>query len=343
MQNILEGNDKSVIQGLVNTIISGEFEQIHVREIFNELRDYSEKDSWFKEIANFIAHPERDKGKIKEYMISYSREINFAFSYLNTFDIFVPFPFYVLELIYDKINMIDRIILHNKLIITHSKLKKELEKKMIIDEKTKTAYLSKTASPELVSAIYYCLNQIGVRNEILNQNQVIDEIIHTLKNNSIDIDESKFRKQSNRIMICVLILLHLKGIQINGNSKEELPYCSIFLDKTRNNLYFGLFAIINSPQFDNVKITFPLIKTNLLVKDYCDDVLMRDISMSKTNNEITRPLQLQKFKLSYNEKSKKPIKDAVIFYVRKMNDGRLRFEIISLKESAKHTHFPHMS
>ena len=73
MKNILEGNDKSVVQELVDTIITGEFEQIHVREIFNELRDFSEKDSWFKEIAHFMAHHKREQGKIQKHMISYSR------------------------------------------------------------------------------------------------------------------------------------------------------------------------------------------------------------------------------------------------------------------------------
>ena len=138
-------------------------------------------------------------------------------------------------------------------------------------------------------------------------------------------------------MICVLILLHLRGVETESNSKNELPYCSIFFDRARNNLYLGLYGIINSPLYDDIKIAFPLIKTNLLVNDYIDYQLMHDISMSKANNEITRPLQLKNFKLSYSEKSRQTIKNAVIFYVRKMNDGRLRLEIVSLKESAKHT------
>ena len=79
---------------------------------------------------------------------------------------------------------------------------------------------------------------------------VVNDIIKTLKSNDIIFNENEFKKMSNNIMLCILLLLHLKTLQIDKNSNEEFPYCSILFNKLRNNideLYLGLYGILNSP------------------------------------------------------------------------------------------------
>jgi hypothetical protein len=71
--------------------------------------------------------------------------------------------------------------------------------------------------------------------------------------------------------------------------------------------------------------------------EYCDDNLLCKILNSDKNNEITRPLKFNDFKLSYTTKSKKKIKNAVIFIFRKKRNGSMRAEILSIKDSTKHS------
>jgi len=110
-------------------------------------------------------------------------------------------------------------------------------------------------------------------------------------------------------------------------------------DKRINNIdeqHLGLYGILNLPEGDELKIAFPIISTNLLLSEYCDDYLLNDIINSKTNNEITCPLEFNKFKLSYSSKSKKEIKNAIIFILRQTENIKCRLEIFSLKDSNKH-------
>ena len=342
MMNFLEANEKSVITRLVNKITSGDFEDLHVRQLLMELRDYSDKNSLFRELAHFIAHPGRDQGKFVEYIISYSQEIKFIWEYrMNTkqLDLYKSFPKYIMDCIYSKINKIDRMVLQNNFNFTPNKLKKEISKCLVVDEYTNTVFLKSDAFSKLHNVISYCLNQFGVQKELLDQNTIINDIIKTLKSNDIIFNENEFKKMSNNIMLCILLLLHLKTLQIDKNSNEEFPYCSILFNRLRNNideLYLGLYGILNSPAYDDIKITFPIISTNLLLTEYCDSNLLNDIMNSDKNNEITRPLEFNNFKLSYSSKSKKEIKNAVIFVLRDMGNGILRFEILSLKDSKKH-------
>jgi hypothetical protein len=342
MSNLPEGNEKSVITRLVNKIVSGDFEDLTVRELLFELRDYSDKKSLFRELAHFIAHPERDQGKFVEYIISYSQEIKFIWEFMyhkKPFDLHKPFPIYILDCIYKKIDKIDKTELQNKFNFTPHKLKKEINKHIIKDKNTNTAYLMNSAAPELYNVIFYCLSKFGIQKEILDQDVIINDIIKTLKSNDILFNENEFKKMSNKIMLCILLLLHLKTLQVDKNSNEELPYCSILFDQIgnkRKELYLGLYGILNSPEYDTIKITFPIISTNLLLTEYCDNQLLKDIMNSHHNNEITCPLEFNNFKLSYSSKSKKNIKNAIIFIIRDRGNGKLRLQILSLKDSWKH-------
>jgi len=286
MKNLPEGNDRSVIIRLINKIISGDFEDYHVRDLLAELRDYSDKNSLFDELANFLAHKVkgRNQGKFVECIKSYNQEIKYIWECIKNkkqFDLHKPFS--------------------------------------------------------------NCLSQFGIQNELLDQNIIIDEIIKTLKNNDIPFDENEFKKMGNKIMFCILLLLHLKTLEIDKYSNEEMPYCSMLYDKlgnTRDGLYLGLYGILNSPEGDDIKIAFPIISTNLLISEYCDDTLFNDINNSKTNNEIICPLEFNNFKLSYSSKSKREIKNAIIFILRDKGNGNIILEILCLKDSTKHKILP---
>jgi hypothetical protein len=110
MKNLPEGYNKSVITRLTNKIISGDFNDLDVRELLIELRDYSEKNSLFRELAHFLAHPAegRKQGKFVDYIISYSHEVKAIWEYSinkKQFNLYKPFPKYILDCIYNKGNL----------------------------------------------------------------------------------------------------------------------------------------------------------------------------------------------------------------------------------------------
>jgi hypothetical protein len=342
MKILPEGYKKSVITRLINKIVSGDFDDLNVRELLIELRDYSDKNSLLRELAHFIAHQKegRDIGKFVDFIISYSKEIKFIWEcQKNQFDLYKPFSRDILECIYNKINKIDRMVLQEKFNITSHKLKKEISKHITVDEKSNTVFFMNSAFPILHNVISYCISQFGIQKELLDQNTIINDIIKTLKDNDISFNEDEFKKMGNKIMLCILLLLHLSTLQIEKNSNNELPYCSILFDRRKNNkdeIYLGLYGILNLPEGDYIKLAFPIISTNLLLLEYCDVNLLIDIMSSKTNNEITCPLEFNNFKLSYSSKSKREIKNAIIFILRDTGNGKLRLEILSLKDSSKH-------
>jgi hypothetical protein len=340
MSIFLEGNDKNKIQRLTDKIISGKFDDNDIDILLSGLRDYSKKDSLFRELAHFHAHPKiRDKGKFKEYFISYGQQVKFIWQYRlhgEKINLYNSFQKYILDLIYYYINKIDKTLLQEKYNIVPHKLKKEINRNIVIDNKNNTVYFKATTPLQLHDIIIYFLKQIGGQKEILTQNVIINDIIYTLKNNDIIFDENEFKKESNKIMYCILLLLHLKTIEIEENSKNEFPYCSILFDKKEKNIHLGLYGIMNSPEGDDIKIAFPLISTDLLLSEFCDENLLNEILNSKKNDEITCLLEFNNFKLRYAPKSKKKIKNAVVFIFRLMENGKGRLEILSLKDSTKH-------
>jgi hypothetical protein len=342
MTTILEGNDKNKIQRLIDKIISGKFDDTDIDALLYGLRDYSKKDSLFREFAHFIHH-ERDQGKFVDYFISYSQQVKFVWKYRflgEKIDLYNPFPEYILDLLYESIGKIDRTLLQKKYNIVPHKLKKEINRNIVINSDDKTAYLKSSASLQLREIVIYCLGQIGEQREIIAQNMIIDDMIYTLKSNNILFDENVFRKEANKIMYCFLLLLHLKTMKIkDDNTNNEFPYCSILIDKigkTWDNIYLGLYGIMNLPEWDNLKIAFPIISTDLLLFEYCDKSLIDEILHSNRNDEITRLLEFNNFKLRYAPKSRKKIKNAIIFICRIREHGKIRLEIISIKDATKH-------
>ena len=340
MAKIIEGNDKSKVLRLLERIYAEKFEAIDVHALFFELREYSREHSLFRELAHFIAHPERNKGKFVDYFISYSEQVRFVWNYRingETLNIFEPFPEYISNLLYNRVSKINKDKLQRNFNYTPSKLKKEIKRKIL--NNSNYSYFEKDISIQLKNVVLFCLSEIGVESEILNQSVIIDDIINTLKGINISFDEAKIRGKSDKIMLSILLLLHSKIIVIDNCNTEEQPYLSILFDGEENNVRnakLGIFGILNSPTGDNIKIAFPIISTDLVLENYCDDVLLKEILKSKHNNEITRLLKFSDFKLTFAEKSDRRIQNAVIFIFRITASGKYRAIIFSVKDSTVH-------
>jgi len=337
MATTLVGNNKHVSQRLVDRITSGNFDDIDVRSLLFELREYSNDDSMFRELAHFIAHPDRNKGKFADYLISYSKKIKYFYEYNynnKNIDLYKPFPYYIIECIINTIDHIDKTVLQKRFNSTSKILKKLIIKNTVVDKQDNTAYILSTAPIQIIFSIQYCFQQFFIQNEMLNQEIFIDNIIATLKKNNLTFNEIDIKNNSNKILLCILLLLHLRAFNIEDkNANKDLPYISILFDSSKYNIeqkYLGLYGIVNMPEFDNIKIAFPILTTNLLLTEYCDEKLLHDILTSNRNNEITRPLQFNNFKLEYSKINNQSSKSVIIFIFKKEDNTKHKMVIFSI-------------
>ena len=134
-------------------------------------------------------------------------------------------------------------------------------------------------------------------NEIFNQDILINELILVIKGNSLTIDEKAFSLQSSRVTLCALLLLHDTKFDIKGHQvgccriASETPSVSLTfipLSEVKGDGYFEDF-IVREGSFGNllvrgeiaiddkqpdIVVSFPIMTTDLVVEEWCDDSLI---------------------------------------------------------------------
>ena len=74
MNTVFKKNSFDDIQQAIYKIQLGDFDRNVVKMLLMEIRDYLEKTNPIKEVANFIAHPKRDKGSSFEHINNFINE-----------------------------------------------------------------------------------------------------------------------------------------------------------------------------------------------------------------------------------------------------------------------------
>jgi hypothetical protein len=130
---MLEGNDRSKVQRTVSDIVAGNFDDRFIDVLFFNLRNYSKKDSLFREIAHFIAHPEREIGKFRDFILAYSKKVKFIWDFKvnKKYDIHAIFPMYALDLLCQEIKLISNEILQKKYNMTQQQLIKLVKRNIV--------------------------------------------------------------------------------------------------------------------------------------------------------------------------------------------------------------------
>jgi hypothetical protein len=275
----MRGLERKKIQSIVDTLQSGVFDENDVDNLFIKLRDNSYGNILFREIGNFIAHPTiRDTGPIHELIesLQLSFRFNSDYDYGNIpLDISIPFPSYIKEHMKYQVKKYNEKDLISKFKIGKIKLLKEIDRIFPVNgqmDQTNPQQLKPTEKL-LFDAFRYLFTLLIVK-PFCTQLELLDAIMIVLTGNKINFDRKKLSEQCDKIIICVLLLLHGIEFKLKNSPNGE---CRIYYDNdqisTQNIL--GLSGVVPYAQ-STIKIIFQLISTNLSAIDWCSETILKD-------------------------------------------------------------------
>lgn len=295
----ISGNERVKVQRSVLDISKGEFDERDVDHVLMALRAHSGKYEIFKEVSHFVAHNDiRDKGittnSLEAFYLSFKYFSEFV-TLKKPLNIEGPFPRYIITLMKYQIDKCKEDDLRNRFNVTKNRLKSRIDNLFKIDKKSETAALKKRLSETNYLAIKHILGFIG-SHPAYTQQEIISEIIEVLQLNSLDFEEEEIRGQGDKIMLCILSLVHNTEYNFRGHKngycniscdKHSIPHEANFVDENGNpvevDISFGKLqvngTVPNINKGTEVLVSFPIITTELDVESWCDESLFNiDVS-----------------------------------------------------------------
>ncbi len=289
----IKGNEKVKIQKTIDALAVGNFDERDIDYLLISLRAYSGNNKIFKEVSHFVAHNDtRNQGTTTQALEAFNLSFKYFSEYITencTLNIGEPFPNYIIKLMKFQIDKSKEDELRNKFNVTKNRLKSRIDKNFKIDKKTKTAFLVKKISEPTYLAINHILGFIG-STPAYTQKELISEIIQVLQLNDMEFRKNDILNQGDKIMLCVLALIHdtkhdfkghKKGTCSIGCEKNSIPFDMSAIDEKGKVVKIeesfgslqinGTVATINKGR--EVMVSFPVITTNLDVEEWVDDSL----------------------------------------------------------------------
>lgn len=295
----ISGNEKVKVQRSVLDISKGEFDERDIDHVLMALRAHSGKSEIFKEVSHFVAHNDiRDKGITTNSLEAFYLSFKYFSEYVtlkNPLKIEGPFPSYIIKLMKYQIDKCKEGELRKRFNVTKNRLKSRIDNLFKIDKNSNTAELKKRLSETNFLAIKHILGFIG-SHPAFTQKEIISEFIEVLRINGVEFEDEEIRNQGDRIMLCILSLVHNTEYNFGGHKngfcsiscdKHSIPHESIFVDENGNpvevDISFGKLqvngTVPNINKGREVMVAFPVITTELDVESWCDDSLFHiDVS-----------------------------------------------------------------
>ncbi|MDC4547506.1 hypothetical protein OHV46_08720 [Acinetobacter baumannii] len=313
--------EKHKLEKILEKVESGQFDENDIDNLFIKLRPYYKGFKKFKEIADFVAHnDERDRGLLNQALEHRYLMMKYFIDYVydndaEPLDMGKPFPAWVIKLLKYQSEFVDKQKFLQDYKQSITSFLKKVDQVFKINEKEKTAlYIGGSVSELFLSGLKECLHFISFR-PAFNQDDLIKEILGVLKANKINFNKDKIKYQSDKITICILLLMHNATYTYN---KKELGSSYI--------TYENLIEIANNPSQDigfgrliigglikielkkgvEREIHSPLLFTNLIAEQWCDAALIS--TEIKENGIKIKKLSLEE-NLVLNHSSKLSIKN----------------------------------
>jgi hypothetical protein len=289
----IKGNEKAKTQRTVDDVSRGNFDERDIDHLFMSLRAHCGHHLIFREVSDFVAHTDiRDKGVTIQSLEAFYLSFKYFSEYVSpkkALDIGGPFPAYVIKLMKYQIDKCKEADLRQKFDVTRNRLKSRIDKLFRIDKKDNTACLSKRLTEPNYNAIKHILGFIG-SHPAYTEEEIISELIAVLNQNKLAFDEKDILSQGDRIMLCILSLIHNSEYDFKGHKKgycniscdkQEIPYDVSYLDEkgdpvevkqSYGNLQInGYVVVVNKGK--EVTVCYPVITTNLEVENWCSESL----------------------------------------------------------------------
>lgn len=282
--------EKRKAQKLVDKIEHQEFDENDIDGLLLRLRDNAGKYGVFREVAHIAAHSgKRHAGLVRDNLRRFYLSMTHFQEYVSpkkTLDLSQPFPSYVWELMKYEIEKCDESDLRTKFRVSRKSLRNKLEKLFKYDKATRMCELRKPMPHLTFHAIKYLLGAIR-SSPTLADHQIVDEFVGVLRANGLSFEESNFRVSTDRITLCVLLLLHNRTHSYGGTKSGhcliscgntgfptgETSYPLEAIDKSR----YESLQVNGTVTIDNkgkeVDVCFPVMTTSLPTSQWVDDSL----------------------------------------------------------------------
>jgi hypothetical protein len=295
---MISGTERQKTINIIEKITIDNFDYNDIDLLFVRLRAYSENSSIFKEISNFIPHNEiRNQGLINDSMNALNDRLTLLFDKNKTnnmFDISIPFPKYILEMVKLQLKKIDKNFLRSEFGFTKTMLENRFNKDFRID---KNGFVNvKNTSQNVLDVFIYCVNTVGTIPD-MHQDNIILDIVRILNKNQFIFDDSKIICNGDKIMLCILLLLNRTKYELRD---KKIVYCHIYYNSEDADVIkkLGLYAEVFSPEYRDISFGYPIIATNLCLDDWCDKSIITQLNEKKANRGLNQSLIINdKFKL----------------------------------------------
>lgn len=294
MAKTIKPFDKERIQKIIKRMESGDFDENDVYNILMALRAFPYGNEVFVEIAHFVAHNNnRNQGitfrSLEAADLTLKYFINYPFQ-KKQLNLQKSFPLYLIKFMKYQIDKCEEKNLKKKFKMNKKQLKKLIDSTFSLNEKEQTASLKEdNFSEKTYSILKYLFGFISIGN-IYNQDQVISEFIKVIKANKLIVNETEILKHSNKITVCVMLLLHKTEFEYGcyGPSyckisceKEAIIYNQKpqnFIDKNKGPAKakdsFGNLRVMLHYTIDLIgkkqNVNYNLMETNVSTEDWCD-------------------------------------------------------------------------
>lgn len=282
--------EKSKAQKALDKIQAGVFDENDVDNLFMRLRAYSSGFPIFREIADFVAHNDiRDRGLTNKSL----QAMYYSMKYFNEYvspkkrlDISRPFPTWIKVLFKYQADKVNADTLKEKFNVSSTRLKSRIDNGFKDDSKTNLTHLKPgKISKSTVEAISYVMSFI-VPKEAFSQDSLFDEMKLVLSKNKLNYDEKSLSNSYEKIILCVLLLLHNSEFEYSANSpgycrvtseKLSISHNVTFVDKdgkeveveeSFGNLQVNGYVVLEKGG-KNLTIGYPVLATNLQAESWC--------------------------------------------------------------------------
>jgi len=252
---------KIAVENRLSAIKSAEFSQDTIKLLLIEIREYLSKDSALKEIAHFIAHPERDRGLILETVnYAYNRS-RVLFRQLEGNKSGKGLELDITNL---PIDIYDTVTWHFSHIKPNNSKLLRFKRTFVFDKKNNVYRPKKQITQNIIKYIQEAIGVLSLQ-PALSQTDIIKEIVTTIKRIGLSDYSESIIKEQNAIMVCILSMLHQSSFILKDGKTAE-AYLSnepIVIDMD-GKVY--LAASVRT-ELSPVSISFTLISSEVTIKE----------------------------------------------------------------------------
>ena len=254
----------------IQRIEQGAFSEDDIELLLIRLREYADAKSIFREISHFIAHHKRDSGQtfLSLYKVYCRMRAYGEFQYNKKhLDLNGPIEKWFYDFIVFQLDEIESHVLKKKYGFSRKEAKRVFTS-FFFEEKD-VYRLSKAVNQDLINIVNEASSFIKIQ-PLFSRDEMLSSFFGTLKNLGLIKDQGDFDKQSDRLILSLLVLMHKREFHIGKDvfGKAEIDCPADGFGKLKNLELRGTIQVPNL-----VAIVVTLIDTSLDCASWCDPEL----------------------------------------------------------------------